>query len=60
MNDLYSVENVENVLAETNDFFQAFALLLAAFNVFNVEQPKQLEATFLFFQKFLLFISDMS
>ena len=52
--NLYSVV-VENVAAETNDFFQAFPLLLTAFNVFNIEQHKQLE-TFLFFQKFLLFL----
>ena len=36
MDKLYSVV-VENVAAETNDFFQAIALLLAAFKVFNVE-----------------------
>ena len=45
---------VENVVAEINDFFQVFSLLLATFNVFNVEQSKQLEATF------LPFIQDMS
>ena len=28
---------VEKVVAETNDFFQAFLLLPATFNVFNVE-----------------------
>ena len=37
MDNLDSVV-VKNVLAETNDYFQAFLLLLAAFNVFNVEQ----------------------
>ena len=36
MDNLYSAV-VENVVAEANDFFQAFALLLVAFNVFNVE-----------------------
>ena len=56
--NLYSilVENV--VFAETSDFVQAFALLLGAFYVFNVEYPKMLEATHLFFQKFILGISD--
>ena len=36
MGNLYSAL-VENVVAETNDFFQAFLLLLAAFNIFNIE-----------------------
>ena len=37
MDNLYPVV-VENVAAETNDFFfQAFALLLVVFNVFNIE-----------------------
>ena len=60
MDNLYSilVENV--VVAETSDFVQAFALLLGAFYVFNVEYPKKLEATLLFFQKFILGISDRS
>ena len=40
MGNLYSVV-VENVVAETNDFFQAFLLFLATFNVFNVELFKQ-------------------
>ena len=58
--NLYSilVENV--VFAETSDFVQAFALLLGAFYVFNVEYPKKLEATLLFFQKLTLGISDRS
>ena len=40
MDNFYSilVENV--VVAETSDFVQAFALLLGAFYVFNVEYPK--------------------
>ena len=60
MDNFYSilVENV--VVAETSDFVQAFALLLGAFYVFNVEYPKKLEATLLFFQKFILGISDRS
>ena len=60
MDNLYSilVENV--VVAETSDFVQAFALLLGAFYVFNLEYPKKLEATLLFFQKFILGISDRS
>ena len=60
MDNLYSilVENV--VVAETSDFVQAFALLLGAFYVFNVEYPKKLEATLLFFQKFTPGISDRS
>ena len=40
---------MENTVAETNVFFS---------NIFVT--PKQLEATFLFSQKILLFISDMS
>ena len=32
-----SIVLVESVVAETNDFFQAFSLLLATFNIFNVE-----------------------
>ena len=56
MDNLYYVM-VENVVAEANNF--AFALLLATFNAFNEEQPIKLEATFLFFQKFI-FLSDMS
>ena len=36
MDNLHSVV-VENVVAETDDSFQAFSLLLATFNVFNVE-----------------------
>ena len=52
------MENV--VVAETSDFVQAFALLLGALYVFNVEYPKKLEATLLFFQKFILGISDRS
>ena len=36
MGNLHSVV-VENVVAETDDSFQAFSLLLATFNVFNVE-----------------------
>ena len=59
MDNIYSVV-VENVVTETNEFFQVFALLLAALNVFSVEQSKQLDAASLFSQKFLLFISDMS
>ena len=60
MDNLYSilVENV--VVAETSDFVQTFALLLGAFYVFNIEYPKKLEATLLFFQKFILGISDRS
>ena len=53
MGNLYSVV-VKNVVAETNDFFQAFSLLLVTFNVFNAELSTQLEATF------LRFIWDMS
>ena len=60
MDNLYSIL-VENVVAaETSDFVQAFALLLGAFYVFNVEYPKKLQATLLFFQKFILGISDRS
>ena len=57
MDNLYSilVENV--VVAETSGFVQAFALLLGAFYVFNVEYPNKLEATLLFFQKFILDLS---
>ena len=60
MDNLYSilVENV--VVEETSDFVQAFALLLGAFCIFNVEYPKKLEATLLFFQRFILGISDRS
>ena len=60
MDNLYSilVENV--VVAETSDFVQPFALLLGAFFVFNIEYPKKLETTLLFFQKFILGISDRS
>ena len=60
MDNLYSilVENV--VVEETSDFVQAFALLLGAFCIFNVEYPKKLEATLLFFQGFILGISDRS
>ena len=36
MDNIYSVV-VENAVTETNEFFQVFALLLAALNVFNVE-----------------------
>ena len=36
MGNLYSIV-MENVVAETNDFFQAFVLPLAVFNVFNIE-----------------------
>ena len=50
---------VENAVAETNDFLRHLSLLAATFDVFNVERPKQFEATFLFFQKFLLSISDL-
>ena len=41
MDNLYSilVENV--VVAETSDFVQAFALLLGAFYVFNLEYPQK-------------------
>ena len=38
MENIYSVV-VENVVAETNNFFQALSLLLAAFNVFNLSRP---------------------
>ena len=60
MDNLYSilVENV--VVEETSDFVQAFALLLGAFYIFNVEYPKKLEAMLLFFQRFILGISDRS
>ena len=60
MDNFYSilVENV--VVAETSDFVQAFALLLGAFYILNVEYPKKLEATLLFFQKFILGISGRS
>ena len=60
MDNLYSilVENV--VVEETSDFVQAFALLLGAFCIFNVKYPKKLEATLLFFQRFILGISDRS
>ena len=36
MDNLYPVL-VENVVAETNDFFYSFLLLLEVFNVFNLE-----------------------
>ena len=36
MNNLYSVI-VENVVVETNNIFQVFALPVAVFNVFNLE-----------------------
>ena len=36
MGNLHSAV-MENVVAERNDFFQAFSLLPATFNVFNVE-----------------------
>ena len=48
MGNFYSV-GVENVVSEKNDFFQACSLLLATFNLFNVEESKQFEATFLHF-----------
>ena len=59
MNKLYSILMENVVVAETSDFVQAFALLLGALYIFNVEYPKELEAT-LFFQKFILRISDRS
>ena len=40
MNKLYSILMENVVVAETSDFVQAFALLLGAFYVFNVEYPK--------------------
>ena len=58
MNKLYSILMENVVVAETSDFVQAFALLLGAFYVFNVEYPNKLEATLLFFQKFILDLSD--
>ena len=57
IDNLYSILE-ENVIAEMSDFVQAFALLLGAFFVFNIEYPKKLEATLLFFQKFILGVSD--
>ena len=56
--DHNSVE-VENItVEETRDMFKAFAMLLCAFYIFNLEYPKKLESTFLLIQKLFLRISD--
>ena len=60
MDNLYSTLVGNVVVAETSDFVETFALLLSAFYIFNVEYPKKLKATLLFFQKFVLGISDRS
>ena len=60
MDNLYSILVGNVVVAETSDFVETFTLLLGAFYIFNVEYPKKLEATLLFFQKFILGISDRS
>ena len=59
MDNLYYIL-VENVIAEMSNFVQVFALLLGAFFAFNIEYPKKLETTLLFFQKFILRVSDRS
>ena len=60
MDNLYSILVENAAVAETNDFVQALPLLLGALYFFNVEYPKTFEAALLFFQKFILGISERS
>ena len=59
MNNLYSVI-VENVVVETNNIFQVFALPVAVFNVFNLRVTQTVRDSIYFFHKCFLFMTDMS
>ena len=46
------------LIARTSDFIVAVALNVALFYIFNLAYPEELISTYVFFQKFLLGITD--
>ena len=57
-NTEYELKVETFTLARGQNFIEMFSLMLASFYIFNVQYPKKLEGSLLFFQKFLLGISD--
>ena len=48
----------EQIVAQSNSFLEAFAVMLATYYVFNLAYPKELECTLSFIQKYILDIGD--
>ena len=57
-NTEYELKVETFTLARGQNFIEMFSLMLASFYIFNVQYPKKLEGSLLFFQKFLLGIGD--
>ncbi|XP_066914364.1 uncharacterized protein [Clytia hemisphaerica] len=56
--DSFDVKVEEEILATTNNFFDAVCLMLASYYVFNIVYPNSLINTLTFIQKYILDIGD--